>query len=76
MRPTSIAKSSRLDSGEVLIKEFRIDGKRALMVMLVGPANPFPATGTIPDCGQTEVMTFKKGRSGQWALDTREQMIC
>lgn len=76
VRPTEVARSSRLDRGEVLIKEFRTEGRRAHLLMLIGPANPFPATGTVPNCGQTETMTFKKGWSGKWVLDTREQMMC
>lgn len=77
VRPTSAAADSiRLKAGEVLIKEFRIEGRRSHLTLLVGPADPFPAPGSLPSCGSTETMTFRREWSGQWVMDTREQIVC
>lgn len=79
IRPTSIAKQvnghTRLEAGEVLIKEFRMNDRAAHVTMLVGPADYFPAPGRPPDCGSTEKMTFKE-LSGRWVLTEREQVVC
>ena len=69
LRPASIytrsAGGTSLKAGEVLITEFRIDGRSAQVTLLVGPGRE-----ASPD--SIEQLEFKKEPTGQWVLAVRE----
>ena len=57
-----------MESGEVLITEFRMDRRSAHITFLVGPADDFPTRGRPPILGSIEKMQFERKMTGRWIL--------